>query len=92
MSQSPPRAMAIAEWPTKSGPADYALFVGTSCIGVVEAKRRNKNVSAHIDQAQRYARDGTFGAKQYVGKFRRIGFDGRLLEKACRGAGFETAQ
>jgi type I restriction enzyme, R subunit len=47
---------AIAEWPTKSGPADYALFVGTRCIGVVEAKRRNKNVSSHIDQAQRYAR------------------------------------
>ena len=48
--------MAIAEWPTKSGPADYALFLGTKCIGVVEAKRRNKNVSSHIDQAQRYAR------------------------------------
>lgn len=50
------RNMAIAEWPTKSGPADYALFIGTKCIGVVEAKRRNKNVSASIDQAQRYAR------------------------------------
>jgi type I restriction enzyme R subunit len=54
------RNMAIAEWPTKSGPADYALFVGTRCIGVVEAKRRNKNVSAHIDQAQRYARGFRF--------------------------------
>ena len=50
------RNMAIAEWPTQSGPADYALFVGTTCIGVVEAKRRNKNVSAHIDQAERYSR------------------------------------
>lgn len=50
------RNLAIAEWPTKSGPADYALFVGTKCIAVVEAKRRNKNVSSHIDQAQRYAR------------------------------------
>ena len=48
--------MAIAEWPTASGPADYALFIGTRCIAVVEAKRRNKNVSAHIDQAERYAR------------------------------------
>jgi type I restriction enzyme, R subunit len=36
------RNLAIAEWPTTSGPADYALFVGTRCIGVVEAKRRNK--------------------------------------------------
>lgn len=50
------RNMAIAEWPTKSGPADHALFVGTQCIGVIEAKRRNKNVSSCIDQAQRYAR------------------------------------
>jgi type I restriction enzyme R subunit len=50
------RNRAIAEWPTASGPADYALFVGTTCIGVVEAKRRNKNVSAAIDQAQRYSR------------------------------------
>ena len=50
------RNIAIAEWPTKSGPADSALFIGTRCIGVVEAKRRNKNVSSHIDQAQRYAR------------------------------------
>jgi type I restriction enzyme R subunit len=62
------RNMAIAEWPTKSGPADYALFVGTKCIGVVEAKRRNKNVSSHIDQAQRYARGFRFdGAAEPVG-------------------------
>jgi len=50
------RNMAIAEWPTKNGPADYALFLGLRCVGLVEAKRRNKNVSSHIDQAQRYAR------------------------------------
>ena len=47
--------MAIAEWPTASGPADYALFVGTKLVGVVEAKRKRKNVSAAIDQAERYA-------------------------------------
>lgn len=63
------RSMAIAEWPTASGPADYALFVGTKCIGVVEAKRCNKNVSAHIDQAQRYARGFKFegGAETIAG-------------------------
>lgn len=49
------RNMAIAEWPTASGPADYALFVGTLLVGVVEAKRQRKNVSAAIDQAERYA-------------------------------------
>lgn len=47
--------MAIAEWPTSNGPADYALFIGTMCVGVVEAKRKRKNVSAAVDQAGRYA-------------------------------------
>ena len=47
--------MAIAEWPTKNGPADYALFTSTRCIAVVEAKRRNKNVSAVLRQAERYS-------------------------------------
>jgi type I restriction enzyme R subunit len=62
------RNMAIAEWPTKSGPADYALFFGTRCIAVVEAKRRNKNVSSHIDQAQRYSRGFKFeGGAETIG-------------------------
>lgn len=51
------RAMAIAEWPTASGPADYALFYGLPCLGTVEAKRERKNVSAAVDQSERYARD-----------------------------------
>ncbi|MGF3027965.1 type I restriction-modification system endonuclease [Methylobacterium aquaticum] len=50
------RNLAIAEWPTVNGRADYALFVGTTLVGVVEAKRQRKNVSAAIDQAERYAR------------------------------------
>ncbi len=49
------RNLAIAEWPTASGPADYALFVGTTLVGVVEAKRRRKNVSTAIDQSERYS-------------------------------------
>ena len=49
------RNMAIAEWPTDNGPADYAIFVGTMCVGIVEAKRENKNVSDRIDQAGRYS-------------------------------------
>ncbi|MDF1749565.1 MAG: type I restriction endonuclease, partial [Alphaproteobacteria bacterium] len=50
------RNLAIAEWPTKSGPADYALFVDQRCLGIVEAKRYQKNVSAAIDQAERYSK------------------------------------
>ncbi|MFG1317541.1 type I restriction-modification system endonuclease [Xanthobacter autotrophicus] len=49
------RNMAIAEWPTANGRADYALFIGTTLIGVVEAKRQRKNVSAAIDQSERYS-------------------------------------
>jgi len=54
------KAMAIAEWPTQSGPADYALFIGTQLIGVVEAKRRKKNISAAVDQAERYSKGFKF--------------------------------
>ena len=51
------RCMAISEWPTKSGPADYVLFVGLTPIAVVEAKRKRKNVAGAIEQAKRYSRD-----------------------------------
>ena len=47
------RSMAIAEWPTASGPADYAFFVDTQCVALAETKRRRKNVSGAIDQAVR---------------------------------------
>lgn len=51
------KAMAIAEWPTKSGPVDYALFVDGRCVGVIEAKRQVSDVPGRIGQAKRYARD-----------------------------------
>jgi type I restriction enzyme R subunit len=51
------RNMAIAEWPTDSGPADYALFCGLTCVGVIEAKRKGKDVPAVMLQAKRYSRD-----------------------------------
>lgn len=47
---------AIAEYPTKNGPADYALFVGLQVVAVVEAKRHSKDVSGDIDQAKRYSK------------------------------------
>ena len=61
------RALAIAEWPTESGPADSALFVGLTCVAVVEAKRRRRNVSAAIDQAERYARGFSFKTGEPAG-------------------------
>ncbi|MFI3135417.1 MAG: type I restriction-modification system endonuclease, partial [Methylococcaceae bacterium] len=50
------RNLAIAEWPTESGPADYVLFVGLMPIAVVEAKRKNIDVSGSLQQAKRYSR------------------------------------
>jgi type I restriction enzyme R subunit len=47
--------VAIVEWPTASGPADHALFAGLTLVGIVEAKRQRRNVSATIAQAERYS-------------------------------------
>ncbi|MBS0368106.1 MAG: type I restriction-modification system endonuclease [Proteobacteria bacterium] len=48
--------MAIAEWPTETGPADYVLFVGLQPVAVIEAKRKHLDVSAALQQAKRYSR------------------------------------
>lgn len=48
---------AIAEWPTSSGPVDYALFIGTELVAVAEAKRFNKDLPPVLGQARRYAKD-----------------------------------
>lgn len=50
------RNRAIAEWPSESGPADYVLFVGLNPVAVVEAKRKNVDVSGSLQQAKRYSR------------------------------------
>lgn len=48
--------LAIAEWPTANGPADYVLFVGLMPVAAVEAKRKNIDVSGALQQAKRYSR------------------------------------
>ncbi len=48
--------LAIAEWPTQNGPADYVLFHGLTAVAVVEAKRIAKDVPALVQQAKRYSR------------------------------------
>lgn len=50
------RNLAIAEWPTAKGPADYVLFCGLVAVAVVEAKKKNKDVAGSIEQAKRYSR------------------------------------
>lgn len=51
------RNLAIAEWPTDAGPADYVLFSGLTAIGIVEAKRKTKDVAGSIEQSKRYSRN-----------------------------------
>ena len=51
------RNLAIAEWPTRSGPADYVLFAGLTPLAAVEAKRIHKDVAGVVPQAERYCRD-----------------------------------
>lgn len=50
------KTIAIAEWPTASGSADYVLFVGLIPVATVEAKRKNIDVSGSLLQAKRYSR------------------------------------
>lgn len=51
------RNLAIAEYSTKAGNADYVLFVGLTPIAVVEAKKANTDVAGKITQAERYAKN-----------------------------------
>ncbi len=48
--------LAIAEWPTDKGLADYALFAGLQLVGIVEAKAQEQNISSILaSQCKDYA-------------------------------------
>jgi len=49
--------VAVREFPTDSGPADYVLFVNREAVGVIEAKRdeAGENITATEAQTERYA-------------------------------------
>ena len=49
--------VAITEYPTESGPADYVLFTHQTPIAVVEAKRASREPYDSLTQAQRYSKD-----------------------------------
>jgi len=53
------QSLAIAEWPTATGPADYVLFLGLTPVAVVEAKRKNKDVPGSLGQSKRYSKGFT---------------------------------
>jgi type I restriction enzyme R subunit len=49
--------VAVREYQTDAGPADYVLFVEGKPAGVIEAKREDEaeKLSSHEDQAEGYA-------------------------------------
>lgn len=59
---------AIAEWPTASGPADYAFFVGLTPLGIAEAKRHGKDIPGRLSQTYRYSRGyNPCGVEKFIG-------------------------
>lgn len=49
------RNMAIAEWKCGNIRADYALFVGTTLYGIVEAKKFSADISTNLHQSKIYS-------------------------------------
>ncbi|GGE18523.1 hypothetical protein GCM10011571_20530 [Marinithermofilum abyssi] len=44
--------LAIAEWPTAHGSADYALFAGLKLVGLVEAKKMSKDIPSDLEHEE----------------------------------------
>ena len=49
--------VAVREYPTDTGPADYLLFVNRNAVGVIEAKKDSagENLTVTENQTERYA-------------------------------------
>jgi type I restriction enzyme R subunit len=56
---------AVEEFPTASGPADYALFVDGKLLGIIEAKKVSLGPQNVLEQARRYSQ----GVSQGVGNW-----------------------
>ena len=51
--------VAIREFPLKSGPVDYLLFVDRTAVGVVEAKPEGTTLSGVAEQSEKYIAGGS---------------------------------
>ncbi|WP_024333561.1 type I restriction-modification enzyme R subunit C-terminal domain-containing protein [Desulfotignum balticum] len=47
---------AVEEYPTETGPADYALIVEGKLLGIIEAKKISVGAGNVLEQAKRYAK------------------------------------
>ena len=74
--------VAIREFPTSTGPVDYALFVDGKPVGVIEAKKNEggENITAVEEQSSRYAHS----ALKYVNIDYRIRFAYEATGKLIR--------
>lgn len=59
-------AHAVEEYPTETGPADYALFVQEKLLGIIEAKKLSVGAENVLEQAKRYAK----GVSKTIGEWR----------------------
>ncbi len=59
-------AHAVEEYPTQTGPADYALFVEGKLLGIIEAKKIAVGAENVLEKAKRYSR----GVPNTVGEWR----------------------
>ncbi len=59
-------AHAVEEYPTETGPADYALFVQGKLLGIIEAKKLSVGAENVLEQAKRYSK----GVPETVGQWR----------------------
>jgi type I restriction enzyme, R subunit len=60
--------VAVEEFETAMGPADYALFDSGRCLGVAEAKKLTLGPQGVLVQAERYSRS-IEGTPRYQGEF-----------------------
>lgn len=59
--------VAVREFDTDTGPADYMLFVAGKACGIIEAKREGASLGHVADQAARYATSRTKHIQRWLG-------------------------
>ncbi|MEQ8409369.1 MAG: type I restriction-modification enzyme R subunit C-terminal domain-containing protein [Gammaproteobacteria bacterium] len=58
--------IAVREYPTSTGPADYMLFIDGRACGIIEAKREGTNLGQTDEQSIRYARSELAHTERWV--------------------------
>lgn len=81
MNLSAGLGVAVREFQTASGPADYALFVDKRFCGVVEAKAAGTTLSGFSDQAARYIADapGFLGTDTRQRRFEYVASESEMI-------------